>query len=118
MTLLRDRLAGTHVLLTGATGFVGEALLARLLTDLPDTRVSVLVRTAGAASAEQRVAELLTRPAFAAAPAPGPGRLTVLAGDLADLPALPAADVVIHCAGEVSFDPPLDEAVDVNVHGV
>ena len=28
---IRARLAGTHVLLTGVTGFVGEALLQRLL---------------------------------------------------------------------------------------
>ena len=41
---LREQLAGSTVLLTGVTGFVGEALLARILRDLPDTSVVALVR--------------------------------------------------------------------------
>ena len=38
---LRERLAGQRVFLTGVTGFVGEALLERMLTDLPETRLCV-----------------------------------------------------------------------------
>ena len=41
---LRERLAGKHLLITGVTGFVGEALLERLMGDLPDTRLLVLIR--------------------------------------------------------------------------
>ena len=40
-------LAGKRILLTGATGFVGEALLERLLFDLPQTPVVLLVRPRG-----------------------------------------------------------------------
>ena len=32
---LRERLAGKRLLITGVTGFVGEALLERLLSDFP-----------------------------------------------------------------------------------
>jgi nucleoside-diphosphate-sugar epimerase len=116
------------MLLTGATGFVGEALLERVLSDLPDTRVVLLVRSRPGSTAQQRVEHLLTKPAF------GPlrervgddgmaallaDRITVLDGDLATWPALPDdLDVVIHCAGEVSFDPPIDEAFATNTHGI
>src|SRR3954462_3116720 len=38
---IAERLAGKRLLLTGVTGFVGEALLERILHDLPDTSVVV-----------------------------------------------------------------------------
>lgn len=46
-------------------------------------------------------------------------RVQVLEGDLsAGVPALPAdITTVVHCASTVSFDPPIDEAFDVNVRG-
>ena len=40
--LLADRLDGATVLVTGATGFVGEALLHRLLTQVPGVTVATL----------------------------------------------------------------------------
>ncbi|MGY0235151.1 amino acid adenylation domain-containing protein [Longispora urticae] len=43
-----------HVLLTGATGFLGSFLLAEILTD-PDARVTCLVRAADPAQAADRV---------------------------------------------------------------
>src|SRR5437763_502051 len=49
---------------TGVTGFVGEALLERLLYDFPTTHITVLVRARGGFSAEDRIRELLTKPAF------------------------------------------------------
>ncbi len=120
-------LAGRRILVTGATGFVGEALLERVLFDLPDTRVVLLVRPRGGISAEERVANLLRGAAFgrlrerdgdeAIGTLIG-DRIEILAGDLDDIPALPAdIDVVVHCAGEVSFDPPIDEGFATNLHG-
>ncbi|RYG81502.1 hypothetical protein EON77_07660, partial [bacterium] len=41
---LRDLLAGKKIVMTGVTGFIGEQLLWKMLTDLPDTKPSVLVR--------------------------------------------------------------------------
>src|SRR5439155_19783670 len=41
---IRSSLAGKHVLVTGVTGFLGTALLERLLAEFPDMRVTLLVR--------------------------------------------------------------------------
>jgi HAD superfamily hydrolase (TIGR01490 family) len=123
---IAEVLAGKRILLTGATGFVGEALLERLLFDLPQTRVVLLVRARGGASARRRVESLLGGPAFSRLrerdgddlSALFDGHVAVVEGDLDDVPALPDdLDIVIHCAGEVSFDPPIDEGFATNVHG-
>lgn len=120
-----ERLAGRHVLLTGVTGFVGEALLHLLLTEVPDVRMSVLVRPKGSTPGSARVAKLLEKPIFAEHVAAVGGveqvlasRIAVVEGDLADVPELPTdLDAVVHCAGDVSFDPPVDEGFTTNVIG-
>jgi HAD superfamily hydrolase (TIGR01490 family) len=113
--------------MTGVTGFVGEALLERLLSDFPDTRVVALVRPRGGQDGAARMRRQLRKPAFAALRQRlGDGavealmaRVEVLDGDLAAMPDLPAdIDLVIHCAGEVSFDPPVDEGFSTNLGGV
>src|SRR5947208_14727700 len=44
--------------------------------------------------------------------------ITVLEGDLPNVPDLPSdLDLVVHCAGEVSFDPPIDDGFATNLHG-
>src|SRR5437764_5727255 len=92
---ITDALAGKHLLVTGVTGFVGEALLERVLYDLPDTRVTVLVRPRGTTTAEDRTRQLLTKPAFErlrerhgseAVDALVGSRITVLDGDLDRIP--------------------------------
>jgi alcohol-forming fatty acyl-CoA reductase len=124
---IADLLAGKRILLTGVTGFVGEALLERILLDLPDTSVVVVVRARGILSATDRVKQLLGKPAFgrlraregdAAVDGLVGTRITVLEGDLPHVPPLSDdLDVVVHCAGEVSFDPPIDEGFNTNLHG-
>src|SRR5436305_7147858 len=124
---ITEALAGKHLLVTGVTGFVGEALLERVLYDLPDTRVTVLVRPRGGTSAEDRTRHLLTKPAFERlrqrdgeenVDALVGTRIRILDGDLDDVPPLPGdLDVVVHCAGEVSFDPPIHEGFATNLHG-
>lgn len=118
---------GAHVLLTGATGFVGQAILEKLLSAYPTARISVLVRRRGSLSAERRVASLLNKPVFDtwrrelgadAAQAAFQERVNVIEGDLGELPALPRdIDVVLHSASTVSFDLPIDEAFTANVAG-
>lgn len=111
------RLEGRHVLLTGVTGFVGEALLHLLLTEVPGVRVTVLVRPKGSTTAEARTRSLLAKPIFEAVE-DAAARVSVLDGDLSDVPPLPAdLDAVVHCAGDVSFDPPVDEGFRTNVVG-
>ncbi|MGH3352780.1 MAG: HAD-IB family hydrolase [Nocardioides sp.] len=113
---IRERLAGQHVLLTGVTGFVGEALLHLLLTEVPDVRLSVLVRPKGTISGAERITKLLAKPIFAGV---ADASVNVVEGDLSDPPELPAdVDAVVHSAGDVSFDPPVDEGFVTNVVGV
>ena len=105
------------MLLTGVTGFVGEALLQLLLREVPGARVTVLVRPKGSTTAEARVATLLRKPIFEGLD-DAAGRVGVLPGDLTDVPPLPTdLDAVVHCAGDVSFDPPVDEGFATNVVG-
>jgi fatty acyl-CoA reductase len=122
---IAERLDGQHVLLTGVTGFIGEALLQLILAEVPGVRVSVLVRPKGSTSGEKRIASLLGKPIFTGTVEAAGGvedlmaaRVGVVEGDLADVPELPRdLDAVVHCAGDVSFDPPVDEGFRTNVVG-
>ena len=122
-----DELAGAHVLLTGVTGFVGQAMLERLLSSYPGTRISVLIRPRGGRSAADRLTALLRKNVFRPlAERLGEAELTrmvhervsVIEGDLGSIVLPPDLDVVIHGASTVSFDPPVDEAFRTNVSGV
>ncbi|MQA02731.1 MAG: HAD-IB family phosphatase [Streptosporangiales bacterium] len=122
---LRQRLAGKRILLTGVTGFVGEALCQRILEELPETKLVVLVRPKGNTGGRKRVEQLLNKPAFGGLKEQHGGlkaiadeRIEVIEGDLAAVPDLPAdVAAVVHCAGDVSFDPTIEEAFTTNVRG-
>ncbi|BAK35859.1 hypothetical protein MLP_28450 [Microlunatus phosphovorus NM-1] len=122
---LRDLLAGKKILMTGVTGFIGEQLLWKILTDLPDTTPAVLVRRKRSAGARDRMITVVKKEIFRSAreAAGGPealldSRIDVIEGDLPNVPPLPNdIDVVVHCAGDVSFDPPIDQAFTTNVVG-
>ena len=122
---IAERLAGRHLLLTGVTGFVGEALLELLLAEVPDATLTLLVRPKGSTPGTERIRSLIGKPIFAATVEAAGGtdavmssRIRVLEGDLGDVPALPDdLDAVVHCAGDVSFDPPVDEGFRTNVLG-
>ena len=124
-----DALAGKRVFLTGATGFLGQVILERLLLDFPDTDVTVLVRSQVSTSALDRVHYLTRKPAFDVLRARLGGddallsvldeRVSVVDGDFTHgEPTIPAGiDVAIHSAATVSFDPPIDDAFRTNVLG-
>jgi alcohol-forming fatty acyl-CoA reductase len=121
------RLGTSHVLLTGATGFLGQATLEKLLSAYPDVRISVLIRPKSGSTAQRRFDGLLRKPIFRELREQlgeeelrrlATERVTVIEGDLGEV-TLPAdLDVVIHGASTVSFDPPIDEAFRTNVSGV
>jgi fatty acyl-CoA reductase len=120
-------LGSSHVLLTGGTGFVGQAILERLLSSHPDTTVTLLIRPKAGTPALARLRHLLKKPVFASwRESVGADeveralteRLRVVESSLGSLPELPRdLDVVIHSASTVSFDPPIDQAFDTNVGG-
>jgi HAD superfamily hydrolase (TIGR01490 family) len=133
--VIAEALAGKRVAVTGATGFLGTAMVERLLRAVPGCEVVVLVRPGRRASAEDRARrEILRNDCFERLreelgdrfDAEMARRLTVVAGDVsidglgldpADRATFASADVVIHSAAVVSFDSPLDSAVEVNLLG-
>jgi alcohol-forming fatty acyl-CoA reductase len=135
LPLIASRLRGRRICVTGATGFLGTALVERLLRSIPDCSVVVLVRPGRRSSASSRAQrEILRNDCFDRLRAElGDGfseiaerRVVALAGDVGidglDLDAdgrrvLASCDVVVHCAATVAFDAPLDTAVEVNLLG-
>ena len=105
------------VLLTGATGYVGTLVLARLLAR-PGTRVVCPIRARDAAHARERLDEVL-RSLWAQPSADLAERITPFAFDLghpgADVPLLDEVTHVLHCAASVRFDLPLAQARRANV---
>jgi alcohol-forming fatty acyl-CoA reductase len=127
-TSITRKLAGKKVLVTGVTGFLGQAVLERLLTDFPDTRISVLIRPQLGSAGRQRLESVVSRPNFDVfrrrvgadnVSATLDERVEVIEGDLGkELPPFPDdLDVVIHCAATVIFDPPIDEGFETNLLG-
>ena len=110
----RDRTA-SQVLLTGATGFLGMEVLARLLER--GDEVLCLVRAPDDEAARERLDGVLST--LYTDPAPYRDRVRVLRGDVTQPIAPPDAeiDVVCHCAASISFDLPLEEARSINVEG-
>ena len=130
---VRDRLSGRGILLTGASGFVGKAVLAALLRNAPDfRRLVVLLRASSPDAARRRlIEEVLPADAFAGLPSADvlaevdSGRIVAAAADLehgAEPPRGPDGswrqiDTVIHCAATVSFEGALDDALALNSFG-
>lgn len=121
-------LGNARILLTGGTGFVGQAILERLLSSHPGTTILVLARPKGALSAHQRVENLLLKPVFSRwletvgedeARRQFAERVQVVEGDLGAVGPEPGRlDLVLHSASSVNFDDPIDAAFATNVTGV
>ncbi len=135
--MIREALAGKRLFITGTTGFLGTNLLERLLRSVPECEIVLLVRPGKRSTVDQRVKrEILKNDAFDRAPRRArqgrlrrpwsTARLSAVAGDVSrdglglDEPGravLASCDTVIHSAATVSFDSPLDSAVEVNLLG-
>jgi HAD superfamily hydrolase (TIGR01490 family) len=134
--MIAEQLAGKRIVVTGATGFLGTALVERLLRSVPDCQIVLLVRPGKRSTPAQRARrEIFRNDAFNRMIdelgsdeywAQVEKRVDVIAGDVGrdglglddEGRALVAGcDVVIHSAATVSFDAPLDGAVEVNLLG-
>jgi thioester reductase-like protein len=112
------------VLLTGATGFVGMEVLARLL-ERGERDVLTVIRAADDAAAEARLDAVLAR--LWRDPDPYRRRVQAVAGDVTR-PGLgiggarrsgiaEGVGAILHCAASIAFDLPLEEARTINVEG-
>jgi HAD superfamily hydrolase (TIGR01490 family) len=134
--VIAEELAGKRIAVTGGTGFLGTALIERLLRGVPDCELVLLIRPGRRATVEQRAKrEIFGNDAFDRLRAEHgkdgfaelvERRVTPLAGDVgtdglglddAGRALLASCDVVVHSAATVSFDSPLDAAVEVNLLG-
>ena len=132
---IAESLAARRFFVTGGTGFLGTALIERILRSIPDAEVVALVRPGRRNEPNERVARDIVRNDCFARLRSELGdrfddevgrRLRAVAGDVstdglglddAGRAALASCDVVVHAAATVSFDAPLDHAVEVNLLG-
>ena len=133
--MIAEALAGRRLFVTGSTGFLGTALVERLLRAVPGCELVLLVRPGRRSTPLRRIErEVLRNDAFDRLRSELGDefddvcrrRITVVGGDvgadglaLDDVgrAALASCDVVIHSAATVAFDSPLDGAVEVNLLG-
>ncbi len=135
--VLSEAYRGKTILLTGGTGFLGTALVEKILRSLPDLgRLYLLIRPSRDKNAAARFEkDMLASAAFrnlreqhgdAFGEYVG-GKVRILEGDVhaprlglgeEDLSELSSeVDIVVHSAASVVFDAPLDAAVESNVRG-
>lgn len=123
--------AESVVLITGATGFLGKALVEKLLRSCPRlATIFILIRPKKGQTVEQRFMELIDNPVYDRIRWEYPGTLSKVIpvkGDMS-LPELGLSpedkamlmqrvNVVFHSAATVRFDEPLKVAVNLNTKG-
>ncbi|HVA79713.1 MAG TPA: AMP-binding protein, partial [Candidatus Binataceae bacterium] len=136
MAPLEDIFSKRHILLTGATGFLGKVFLMLLLRWHPELqRVFILVRGDEKSSANRFRREILDSPVMAPLREYLGSRfdryveekIIVLPGDITTpgllapdaAPIKPGTlDAVVHSAGLVNFEASLSKSIEVNAGGV
>ncbi len=130
-------LQGRHILFTGASGFLGKVWLSMMLDKVPQVgRIYVLLRGKGKQGARERFERMINDSYAFKVLHDRHGedlarfiaeRVEVVSGDVSQpglgIDAKVAAriqrelDLVVHCAGQVDFNPELTEALETNVEG-
>lgn len=131
-------LQGRRILFIGATGFVGKVALSMLLHRYPGLdKLFVLTRSGAGSSSEERFFDkVVASPVFdplrerfpdeASFQAFMRERCVPLSGDVSrpnlnfspeDLERLGQLDLIVNCAGLVTFNPTLESAIRINVLG-
>ncbi len=137
---IRKTLSKKTIAITGATGFLGTALVEKLLRSVPDCSLLLLVRPGKRGAARRIETEIFNNDAFSRLKLMHKSeitsqipfqkiletRVTALAADItkddlgmtpADLKLLATADIFIHSAAAVSFTSTLDDAIETNLLG-
>lgn len=135
--MIAEQLAGKRIAITGSTGFVGTALVERLLRSAPGCELVLLIRGAKRGAPERARREIFKNDCFDRLRAEFAGadetfdemiarRVHAVNGDVsadglgldeAGRALLVSCDTVIHSAAAVAFDSPLDKAVEINLLG-
>lgn len=135
--MIAEQLAGKRIAITGSTGFVGTALVERLLRGVPGCDLVLLIRGGKRGAPERARREIFkndcfdrlrdelksTAETFEEMVA---RRVQTINGDVStdglglndgDKAILASCDTIIHSAAAVAFDSPLDMAVEINLLG-
>ncbi|MDE0267908.1 MAG: HAD-IB family hydrolase [Acidimicrobiaceae bacterium] len=135
--MIVESLTGKRILITGATGFLGTALVERLLRCIPECELVLMVRPGRHGATERVKRDILRNEAFKQLRVACSQtdetfeetikrRIHAVAGDVsidglgldsAGRDLLASCDIAIHAAATVSFDSALDDAVEVNLLG-
>jgi HAD superfamily phosphoserine phosphatase-like hydrolase len=132
--MLREALGGRRIAITGSTGFLGTALVERVVRCVPDCQVALLVRPGRRGPADRVRREIFKNNCFDRLrrelgedfDREMQRRVLVMGGDVGvdglgldpeGEALLASCDTVIHSAATVSFDSPLDSAVEINLLG-
>ena len=135
--MIAEQLAGKRIAITGATGFVGTALVERLLRSVPGCDLVLLIRGGKRGAPERARREIFKNDCFDRLRKELAGtaetfdemvarRVQTINGDVSndglglndtDQVILASCHTIIHSAAAVAFDSPLDTAVEINLLG-
>lgn len=123
--------SGKNVLVTGATGFVGKCLVAKLLCDCTNIgSIYVMIRSKNGKSFEQRKSDYKNHIVFSRVKEKRPAlldKICIIEGDLNESNLgisnvnrsiiSQCVSIIFHSAADVRFDLPIIDAFNSNVKG-